>query len=934
WIWHSDLDIFFGSYSVDSKLQNNELLSTIDNTASNKASNPTNDELINPSTWDNLRAVSPEFFNLALALMLLSFRYPSVFWYTNRAFSFIFSVLLFLTGIHALIDYCAASVLVKLALNSDSFPGWAHLRLVCISAQHTQNKGSDSSVQPYADSKLTTKAKANLNVLSCIAPLVLSTTGTLLFLFLFLTVFEYGYRQFSENLSTYRHYLMGSPSHANGFPVSNGDGDPYGQIADSNDTRANGHHPNGPTVVYTQSDSIHSGPNGSGKLLNPCHGVSSPRKRKYTLGAELLHPACRCCLHIYAPHIVGLIGSLCVLTFKLPLIWDYLQVYRLTRHALMLAAPLSGIVTLCAWFIVWFAFSLKPAWKFLVNLPLQTMPNPAVLPPPTMLMQSHPNGMIGGPMMGSLLRPSSLGIHGDGNNRLGTVMLSSQAGTLHPHLAPLLSTPLSTNCYGPDEGSITQVGVQPSPIYACFHDPTGMGYAGTSANAVPRFIRLGNSREVGVTAANVNGLPATLIVSGARNAEYDGEDAEVSSGRQSGSNYVCLQSALGSTGTGQAPIHGGVFASSATGGLVTRLIQPTTSESISPSPSQLRALESHAPTSFATQLPLINGQCRPTLDGGTVLSSPSEEDEGSTHTVQYLTNKLRSSGMQLSSVCPNSSTGTYSMLNIGKSSCTPRSPFSGDTQSTDMNQTANTYSREGSVRLSSTSMSFATANNGRQNLTNFRPTLNPTNTPGSGALTPRVTFREKVDMISHVSPTATAVGSPNHSSNDSGIDNLKIDNRSQTSILPFSPPSDGSGTYDNTFPASFCSGLVIRNPSQSNGEVDVTEESGTLQRSVGNVANTTNHLMNGSVYNDRHSKFTNQLNSNSASLSPTKPSNESTGLCTSVSINPSVHSSRTNEMIGDANNSFQSSNAEPFPLLFSSGLITEQTQEPRLCSQV
>ncbi|KAF6776433.1 hypothetical protein AHF37_05146 [Paragonimus kellicotti] len=91
-----------------------------------------------------------------------------------------------------------------------------------------------------------------------------------------------------------------------------------------------------------------------------------------------------------------------------------------------------------------------------------------------------------------------------------------------------------------------------------------------------------------------------------------------------------------------------------------------------------------------------------------------EEDEGSTHTVQYLTNKLRSSGIQ-PSVCPNSSTAPYSMLNIGKSSSTSRSPFSGDTQSTDMTQIANTYSREGSIRLSSTSMSFGTANNARQN---------------------------------------------------------------------------------------------------------------------------------------------------------------------------------------------------------------------------
>ena len=36
--------------------------------------------------------VSPEFANYALALVVYSVRYPAVFWNTNKAFAFIFSV--------------------------------------------------------------------------------------------------------------------------------------------------------------------------------------------------------------------------------------------------------------------------------------------------------------------------------------------------------------------------------------------------------------------------------------------------------------------------------------------------------------------------------------------------------------------------------------------------------------------------------------------------------------------------------------------------------------------------------------------------------------------------------------------------------------------------------------------------------------------------
>lgn len=327
------------------------------------------------SQWDNIRATSPEFFNLALVFMLLSLRYPSVFWYTSRAFSFVFSVLLLMTGVHVLIEFSAATILVKLACNrqllSTSLTWISSLRLVTVPTKMPFAGASrtaenfDSKSAPALDG-LVTEAEA-VNPLYYISPLALSTTGTVTFLCLFLTIFEYGYRQFTEDLATYRQYLVGS---ANGTGFGLSQPDPY-LIADAVERRSN----SGPGPLYHPSvtnDSVHSIANGSGKSNpnTPPPQLIPNRSRSnrcYSYGVEMLHPACRCCLHTYAPHICGLIGSLFVLAFKIPVMWDCVQVYRNSRNSVMLAAPLSGIIVICAWFIVWLAFSMKPSWKFQVS---------------------------------------------------------------------------------------------------------------------------------------------------------------------------------------------------------------------------------------------------------------------------------------------------------------------------------------------------------------------------------------------------------------------------------------------------------------------------------------------------------------------------------------------------------------------------------------
>ncbi|CAH8453552.1 unnamed protein product [Heterobilharzia americana] len=135
WIWRSDLDVLFGLHNVFMQSSGLNQPSPLSSPSSSpgQASIPLKVksqttvkelQLLNNEklTWDDLRAISPEFFNLAIAFLVLSLRYPSVFWYTNRGFSFVFSLLLLLIGVNALLECCATSILVRLGWNQHLLP--------------------------------------------------------------------------------------------------------------------------------------------------------------------------------------------------------------------------------------------------------------------------------------------------------------------------------------------------------------------------------------------------------------------------------------------------------------------------------------------------------------------------------------------------------------------------------------------------------------------------------------------------------------------------------------------------------------------------------------------------------------------------------------------------------------------------------------------
>ncbi|PAA86880.1 hypothetical protein BOX15_Mlig030458g2, partial [Macrostomum lignano] len=114
-------------------------------------------------------SVCPEVFNLMLALAILLVRYPSTFWFSNRAFAFMFSVILCVCGLHIVLSYEATSVLFKASMSND--------------------------------------VVTQVNLLPP-AIIALHSIGDLLLLVANIAFFEFGYAQMLSNLRKYRNYLQ------------------------------------------------------------------------------------------------------------------------------------------------------------------------------------------------------------------------------------------------------------------------------------------------------------------------------------------------------------------------------------------------------------------------------------------------------------------------------------------------------------------------------------------------------------------------------------------------------------------------------------------------------------------------------------------------------------------------------------------------------
>lgn len=84
--------------------------------------------LIDQVKWH--RIPSLEFLNLALALLIWTVRYPSVFWAASKPFTCIFSLQMASSALDVLLCYAGISVLYKHQIVADPLP--MHVSIVAI----------------------------------------------------------------------------------------------------------------------------------------------------------------------------------------------------------------------------------------------------------------------------------------------------------------------------------------------------------------------------------------------------------------------------------------------------------------------------------------------------------------------------------------------------------------------------------------------------------------------------------------------------------------------------------------------------------------------------------------------------------------------------------------------------------------------------------
>ncbi|CAH8453570.1 unnamed protein product [Heterobilharzia americana] len=670
-------------------------------------------------------------------------------------------------------------------------------------------------------------------------------------------MFEYGYHQFTENLAAYRHYLIGS-CNGNGYPLLNGGLMPSSELMEGrSNCGVNGNGLSSATVFnHTVTESIHSGQMSGGKSShclgngNDTNGWMSRKTRGYSYGAEMLHAGCRCYLYSYAPHICALIGSLIVLAFKIPIMWDCILVYRITRNSILLFSVISGIIVIFVWFIAWFAFTLKPAWKFQVNLPLQTLSSPGVMTTGFQPMNFIPpisyqpvNDMIHNSMFNSQIRQtttsaSNYGIPMNGTiNRLTGPLHNPNSTNIHTQMTLLGST--DDGFTHTDVNGAQAVGVPSSPIYACFHD-RNTGFYGVSASASsigmpmnaqvllsPEMINNNNTGNHNNTLNLVNSSngPSQQTNSNvdSRNGEYGSEDTEAGSRQSGGNNYVCLQSALNSNNMpnlSQAVLVAGGSNNSNNNnndgiGLAT-LASITISSS-----GQLQY-----PT-LSLYSGRINGSNNINNTGNTYnnatnnnqLSSSSsghcgvDDDDNSTNTIQPANKNPIQGGTSYSGFCLTSPkvshSNSFSLLSRfpNVTSTDPRTasePYGNFPRTGTSNEP--TYMRSHQNAIASSPGECGLMNLISQNNNDSITPVNITS-PSNG---PRVTFRDDINSTdvsaSGMSNGPTLIRS---SPSDNKSTEEKVNDKEKAGTITF-----GSGPYDNAFPATFRSSLVIKSHSQ------------------------------------------------------------------------------------------------------------------------
>ena len=149
-----------------------------------------------------------EFFNLLFAFAALALRYPAVFWRTNQTFTFTFSLLLVVLGVHGLLELNSAEVIVKLCWNDKSLASSLAGLCQVTNVRLPEAEGTVDFLGP-ADFEKPDKDPEGLQNATA---LFLSTFGTLTMLLLTTCVFDFGIDQFVDKIAAVRRSAIFGPS--------------------------------------------------------------------------------------------------------------------------------------------------------------------------------------------------------------------------------------------------------------------------------------------------------------------------------------------------------------------------------------------------------------------------------------------------------------------------------------------------------------------------------------------------------------------------------------------------------------------------------------------------------------------------------------------------------------------------------------------------
>lgn len=74
------------------------------------------------------------------------------------------------------------------------------------------------------------------------------------------------------------------------------------------------------------------------------------------------------CCHGYTQHVLATVFLLTMVGLRLPVVFDYVTVYKISGSVVLLASLLADVIVMLGWICLWFLFTVRQRWNFKVIL--------------------------------------------------------------------------------------------------------------------------------------------------------------------------------------------------------------------------------------------------------------------------------------------------------------------------------------------------------------------------------------------------------------------------------------------------------------------------------------------------------------------------------------------------------------------------------------